>query len=307
MKISFVTLIFMLKHKDVCRLHVWCANIKRLNADMFESEASINIIAHPGMRTSSYCAGVGHIPFDKDLLQRAYLFAIKHPTTSRMSDTLARHMHMFLKWQTMDLTQFDRVLFLDVDVDPYFRTHGSNAPDFKSARDTVRNMRADVIRATPDHESPINTGIFVLTPNATVYRAGVSVIKENRFNVSHGFELSGLPKGTFDDDLPFRVRRSRCIAQNTWSFVHGDSDQGFFSHMAYVRRAFRVVEPRTVMASHFWGWKKPFVHNALWCDGYAAHVRSLIPNSSCLRHIHIDTKSAMRKQCFFHHRSHVVR
>ena len=124
--------------------------------------------------------------------------------------------------------------------------------------------------------------------------------QRNRFNATHGFDLAGPPSRTFDAGLR-TVARSQCVKDDTWEFVMSDADQGMWTHLAYVRRYFRVVKPRFLPSSHFWGGNKPFSHKG--CAAYSEHVRRVLgDHHPCVAQLPTETT----RNCWWRHDAPLV-
>ena len=101
--------------------------------------------------------------------------------------------------------------------------------------------------AHADHESPVNTGLMVLRPNSTLYQEGVRVLGECDFTPTHGWEGVGRPRsldwvrprhldGATATDVGLGNEPNATSAQkhNSWKFVAGALDQGFFWYHAHL-------------------------------------------------------------------------
>lgn len=302
MRVAISTILFNMNPQFHCRVRMWCASAHRLNRDVFDGNASIVIIREDKKHD---CEDVGAITLDYDplLVSLTHRFAATHKTNNRMSFNTKRQHKLLLKWQIFNMTSYDRVLFLDSDIDPYFNVKYSK-DDFSFARSHFYNMQEGVIYAHADHESPINTGILAVTPNASLYRIGLGILHRNKFNITHGFDFAGQPSTTIKANR--KIKHSRCIRQNTWQFVCSDSDQGFFSHVMYVRKELKVKPPAYMAASHFWGWAKPFQTAA--CPLYKVHAENtLSKHDDCVISMQVyDTNKSNTKRCFLNHKTHLL-
>ena len=110
----------------------------------------------------------------------------------------------------------------------------------------------------PDHATPLNGGLLLLRPSATIFADGMRVLRRCRFNQSHGWELVGPPRAVRARGRYFSPRQggstySRPLSRkvdgfwitpqadimaykdNNWRFVAADSDQGFIWYMLFIR------------------------------------------------------------------------
>lgn len=304
MRVAISTILFDMNRQIHCIARMWCASAHKLNRDVFDLNASIVIISKKRKRIRD-CDDVRAITleYDSRLLSLAKKFAMTHKTNYRMSFNTKRQHKLLLKWQIFSMTSYDRVLFLDSDIDLYFNVKYSK-DDFFLARSHLYHMKKGVIHAYADHESPINTGILAVTPNASLYSIGLGILQRNKFNTTDGFDLSGQPSTTITATR--EIKNSRCIRQNTWQFVCSDSDQGFFSHVMYVRQELQVKAPAYMTASHFWGWAKPFKTTA--CPLYKIHAENTLSrNDDCVNSMRVHaTNKSKAKRCFLNHKTHVL-
>ena len=292
MKVALATVVFSLNRALHCRVEMWCRNMDRVRKDVFRGNASIVVLTR---NATNHCPfRTDAIGFDPGLGELATAFASAHRTNQRMSIHFTFHRNLFFKWQIFAL-DFDRVVYTDTDVDPYFAASYSRL-DFTKAFHHVARMSGATMYGHPDHASPINTGLLVVTPNATLYEQGKDVVRRNRFNTTHGFDLLGAPQDTML--INEHTRHTVCVRENTWQFVGGDSDQGLFAHMMYVRKELTVLTPQHMDANHFWGWFKPFSQPP--CERYLAHVRRSLPGEhACLA---LMTRNIVSR-CFWNHRT----
>ncbi len=297
MKFAIATVLFSMEGKPIqCRMRMWCMNAHRLNRDVFRGNASVVLVA----RKPNDCAGLGavHVPHNARLRAYALNFSLTHKTNGKMSLNARFHRNLFIKWQLFSLNAYDRVVFLDSDIDPYFDIKYT-PQDFLKAYHHVKDMSKRTMYALSDHASPVNAGILVITPNVSLFNIGMSIVRENKFNTTHGFELAGAPRDTISN--VHGIERTACIKRNTWEFVGSDSDQGFLSYMVHSRRELKVEAPRFMKGSHFWGWAKPFGTPS--CVSYHAHVKDTLgPNDSCF----LSMRTNKKNNCFFNHRTHIL-
>ena len=296
MKVGIVSLFLKNTTSLFCRTIVWCANMQRLNSKLFGGNGSVVIIGNvANVCPFPYTA----IPLDQSLINLAKRFVSFHKTNRRMSTTTSFQFTMLVKLQMLALTQFDRIIYTDTDVDPYFLISNHKVAQLNKARAHLYSLESNVLLAESDHESPINCGILVLTPNLQTYNIALDILQKNRFNITHGFEFAG-PPSTFLSNVP-STRGSRCVVKNTWEFVCSDADQGMFTHLAYVRKLFHVRKMRFLPSVHFWGPIKPFKNPG--CQHYTSHIQKIIPKHECLKRI----LPSSSKRCWISHYTNLVR
>jgi hypothetical protein len=103
-------------------------------------------------------------------------------------------------------------------------------------------------------------------------------------------------KNTIDEPVRAATRGGK------WEFVMSDADQGMWTYLTYVRRYFRVVKPRVLPSSHFWGGNKPFSHKG--CAAYAEHVRRALGHDHpCVAQLPAETT----RNCWWKHDAPLVR
>lgn len=162
------------------------------------------------------------------------------------------------------------VVFLDLDIDllPHDPTAGAKlfarplasstppamvaemAADWLSLLSCV-GARNESLFTAGDHSAPINTGLMLLKPSMSLYRAGLAVLRRASFNRSHGWGLVGRPSQVVPpNDDAWRVRPGglRMLDRDSWDFVHGGLDQGLFYHMFRVQR--RLGADLRLVCSH---------------------------------------------------------
>lgn len=186
-----------------------------------------------------------------------------------------------MKWQLFALTDYNAILYTDVDVDLFLQTSGRPPPPlFTSASGApsgatfiaawTRGFEAFLRSSTDlialrDPHVPINTAAMLLRPSQHAYALGLATLQTRRFNFTHGFNLTGRPRDVLPlQTLPYatakRLRDNTMARRNTWDVVCGDSDQGLFVHVFLVLlrgETFAAPERDSGFAfNHFFGWHK---------------------------------------------------
>ena len=176
---------------------------------------------------------------------------------------------LVLKWVLVNLVAYDLVLFLDLDIDvdnmltTFHMTLLQNG-----ILDFAKSNAA--IAADSDWAVPINTGVMLLRPNASIYREGMALLRTGVFNTNNGLGHLGPPSSvktnsSEDWKLPPRFASNRLTAQDTWNFASASGDQGLFAIFFHLRSP-RRYWPDTwrVSVRHFWAGAKPQYHCHRW-------------------------------------------
>ena len=150
--------------------------------------------------------------------------------------------------------------------------------------------------ATPDHESPVNTGVWLAKPREWLFRAAIKCLHNCSWDAERGFNsisrphriaknapllrrlAAGVGDGSVNNALPGKtptpdfswpqafklvmrqMQNTRFYKQNTWFFVCGNLDQGLFFYLIYLRYGVGT-------------WSSPFVREpeSVWVDHYWGH------------------------------------
>lgn len=199
---------------------------------------------------------------------------------------------VMLKWQMFALTQFDLVLYADVDVDLAPSRGRLPAPREFNATATAFLLSSALVVSSPDHASPSNTGVLLLKPRRWLYNAALHLMRRGSWTTQRGFDgvgkpirlfgyrpalLAQLEAGMLDGSkegsrrLPGMqasslLNRTEMMRGNTWAFTGGNLDQGSFWHLLYHVHGVGTWARRSGSWSvdHFWGPMKP------WTKGGAA-------------------------------------
>ena len=159
-----------------------------------------------------------------------------------------------LKISLLGMTQFDVVLFADLDVDVAPDGHDRNRLPAKLSSIAWRagvaafaSSRA-LITASPDKEAPVNMGSFLMKPRRWAYLRLLSELRTLTFTPMCGFNGAGRPRDLNIDLASLSLglgtvccaaaasllNRTRMITNNTWSFAGGATDQGLLWWFFYV-------------------------------------------------------------------------
>ena len=211
------------------------------------------------------------LPFDNSLVELVEGWAHALSGGRQRRGLLSVTMAALLKWQFVNLLQYRAVFFSDVDVDLFLHSAGrppaastSREAQLKKAWTTGLRLflqsSAQQLVARGDYHSPINTGVMLIKPNASIYARGVRVLQTFNHSWRQGFNRTGAPR----DLLPLTSMRSRMarsinntvmMMHNTWHFVGGEGSQGLFVYVYLVLLRNAVARPGSYQyrVHHFFG------------------------------------------------------
>ena len=167
---------------------------------------------------------------------------VSNPEPWRVSDETSACYRS--KLRTLELTQYERVMFLDTDL---------------LLKDDIRqwfHKDTDGIVAFDGFDAPLNAGFFVVSPSTQAF----SDIQDIAFSDSFSPENGWLQTGSFSD-WGFRLEEGKL---SSWSFWCAHSDQGLlFYYYAKVQQKAMIYDRRGTkdMFVHFTGSHKPFLYN----------------------------------------------
>jgi len=81
---------------------------------------------------------------------------------------------VLLKISVMALTDFDLILFADLDVD--VRPGSFSIAEWRSSTRSFLQSRAEFV-GTSDHESPVNTGLWLAKPSTSAFHEGLALLR----------------------------------------------------------------------------------------------------------------------------------
>mmetsp|Transcript_55533 Transcript_55533/g.91978 ORF Transcript_55533/g.91978 Transcript_55533/m.91978 type:complete len:329 (-) Transcript_55533:364-1350(-) len=278
-----------------CGILKWCRNAHRL-VGRYSPKARVIVFTNDVPRIKLECPRADVLPFEARLVESASRFDAANPTPENSFCPS----HTLLKWQIVQpqLGGQETILYLDADVD----ADVLHLDDWPRSRilELMANFTDDPcrLRATPDHSSPLNTGLMLVKPSAELYFEGVTLIETLRFNVTHGFNLSGMLQATVRRPRK-AVKQAKGWWRDTWDFICGAGDQGLFTTVFMARHEFfcmpswgnrRHFGMRPALL-HYWGpqskpWHSPYA--ARKCPAYFSFVREKgIPHDTpCARKLH---------------------
>ena len=186
------------------------------------------------------------------------------------------------------------LLYLDMDVDAFPHTEQGWQIKKSNWQQSIEAFMASdaLFSGSPDHSSPVNTGVFLVKPREWLFRAAVRCLRSCWWEPKLGFDSVGAPQnisnnvpllrrlaagfappdatgsGWFRSARPTKVtyrqawvadtlRRSEFYKQNNWLFVGGNLDQGLFFYLVYLRYGVGTWNAKLsnskMYVHHFWG------------------------------------------------------
>ena len=249
-----------------CALLLWCESARKLGAALGRPTQPVVLAPHQ----SPECPEARYVWRDDTL----------HALRSWVERTGAKSVGSWrylsgstlLKWGVFALTDYEVVLFADLDVDlvpAAVGLQGYSNPRERGYAKGVRWSFADAVDAfakskalfvgAPDYASPINTGIFFCKPRRVLHDAALRLMHEGQWDKATGFNGLGTPhslmrNGSADPahaamllrlqagsnlshtEVQAYLERTEMMKQNNWNFVSGNIDQGMFWHILYLLR-----------------------------------------------------------------------
>ena len=137
-----------------------------------------------------------------------------------------------LKLQVVDPRRYGRlsahgpVLFLDLDVDLQFETNAQalRRHDVAGKLEAFRRDASCLLRAAPDHGTPVNTGVMLLKPTRRMYERGLALLRTRSFDTARGFNGTGSLRKALRATVAHAgrsrgVRKSYAFKNDTWDFT----------------------------------------------------------------------------------------
>lgn len=120
-------------------------------------------------------------------------------------------------------------------------------------------MRPEVtISADPDVYSPMNGGFMMLKPSRALYLEGLDVLRQCKFNTTHGWGLGGVAPESAPGFRGGPVPMSGFLRKRRpWDFGGAGTEQGFLFYMLWIRHRAGEYGARSratlPLARHWWG------------------------------------------------------
>ena len=277
-----------ISRQHYCGLPRWCRNAAwaiehvapTAETIIFTNEDAIALVRRE-------CPGARVLPFDSTLVELArrwhvrpgaYGWSTEHvrhttatagrgralsqaPTHALPQSSGGCPLFAVLKLQVIDPRRYSRaaaglVLFLDIDVDIQWDTSAKalRHHDVAGKLEAFRRDASCLLRASPDHGTPVNTGVMLLKPMRRMYERGLALLRTRSFDTARGFNGTGSLRQALRrlvgqaSSRSRGVRKSYAYKNNTWDFTGGNSRRSSrrAPHMALPAhgrgRASRVLE-----------------------------------------------------------------
>lgn len=259
-----------------CALLQWCQSARRLQRVLPASwrvrRLVIGSLKEASWLNSSAGCQLQLIEPERELLDAAQACATRLATSSRAfiaaEGRVSGYVHdstMFkqlnnLKLHLLALAAYDVVCFADADVELMPYAEGSVAATSRAWVRVITNLLQDAsvaLLGNPDGQSPLNTGVMLLKPNATLFADGVGVLRRCQFNRTHGWDHVGRPSSLRVEPMLLRahvgaanvgtvgamrlhearrwLQRTKAYRHDFWDFTSADCDQGLFFYLLFVR------------------------------------------------------------------------
>ena len=234
-----------------CGLAKWCFSMLRLAAHShLAGNADVLVLTNEEATVRSLCVRLPSqpplrvLPLDLSL-QAAIDGWSRVLNYSRTIWTRQLSLHAMYKLQVFRLTEYQAVLFTDADVNFFGDTAGiPPASTSRAGRSINLALTAglssflssqQMLTASADFHSPINTAVMLLKPSLSIFARGLAVLERARFDRLRGFDLIGRPRDVLahlnTTILWAEVSRTRMVDHNDWNFVGGHGCQGLFVYL----------------------------------------------------------------------------
>ena len=206
------------------------------------------------------------------------------------------------KWHLASLVMYDAILYADTDVDLLPVQTAWDAAASAHVRDQWAQTLPQLVRdpsvrlvGSADWSSPINGGILLFLPSASLYEEGVRLLATAPFDVNRGWNYTGSPVQLLgpsarlrhvDNSTLMHAGRRALIDDLAWTFVAADIDQGFLVYMTLGRQSLMRYAHHGAhrhVADHFFGKGKPYRAVLAYAEQHGAHAanRSVPPARLC--------------------------
>ncbi|KAL3892853.1 MAG: hypothetical protein SGPRY_014720, partial [Prymnesium sp.] len=267
----------------ICAMPLWCASASELSRVIPDSRVVIF-----GQHKSEDCPNAQYI-WGK-VGEDTYDAAKRYLNRTQVSGGWAYlKMSALLKVGVLALDQFKLILYADMDSDlqPLGPHHPTpfNEKEWTQSIDAFMKSKARFV-GSPDHSTPVNTGVWLYKPHAQIYRDALDVLRHGSWNAAQGFNEAGdahslgmdpkqlqrlaVGRVNWDKDeasarsqiwpASFKMNHTQFMKENTWFFVGGNIDQGLFWYVIYVKHGLGTwtYDHSTWRIHHFWGPGKPW-------------------------------------------------
>jgi hypothetical protein len=163
-----------------CALPVWCASAERLAGPRGGHVVLLS------QNRSADCSPRVQTLWDDETALAAAGYSRRRGLPADAAISLAKC------WMVFGLTQFAVVLFADLDVDVAPAAYSPPSPRrWSLLLAGFRRLPGVHFVASPEHSSPINSGVFLAKPNATLRGIGLHCLRRCRWSADDGFDGAG--------------------------------------------------------------------------------------------------------------------
>ena len=253
-----------------CALPLWCRSAQRFSKAI---ETNISVVILKPSKAVVHGCSVDVMSHDPSHLQAAAQSYVRRHRHHGYIRTMA---FTILKLALFALTDFDVVFYADLDVD----AHSGWIPRSSTWKAQLKAFTDSpiYIAASPDHSSPVNTGVMLIKPRRWLYLEIANVLSTNlTFDPVNGFNGVGRPRSLLSVNISrlasgaynsssskaveaasVRLNRTMGYTRNEWNFVCSPVDQGLFWWLFFVRRDWGTWTHPSLTLDHYWGPTKPW-------------------------------------------------
>jgi len=176
--------------KYECAMPHWCASAKQLSGHIKNSEVAII-----SKNRSVDCPDVGYFWGEPGAV--ADVASLGYLARHRIGGSWAHLKNaVLLKVVVFSLVQYDMLLYLDMDVDAFPHTEQGWQIKKSNWQQSIEAFMASdaLFSGSPDHSSPVNTGVFLVKPREWLFRAAVRCLRSCWWEPKLGFDSVGAPQ-----------------------------------------------------------------------------------------------------------------
>ena len=293
-----------------CSMVLWCASALRLKARL-AAGAEIVVMSPSNVRSpdcphARYEWGSG----GKATAAAVTSYLRRHSAATGHGSWSYLKRPALLKVAAFSLVQYDLLLYVDMDADLWPEGVGRPTPPPGTAVGSLAYpgkvvrwpgrfspqkwdlavaafMRSSALFVgSPDHASPVNTGVWLMKPRVWLFRAALRTLRTADWNRTTGFDgvsdartvsedhallerlaaghkhAARLTRGVRRDVVLRRLRKTVFVKERTWLFVGGNIDQGLFFHVVFLLAGVGTwswdIDPDDWKIEHYWGPGKPW-------------------------------------------------
>ena len=234
-----------------CAFPLWCRSA-HIFSETSRLRPSIVILKRNGS-VAQGCPGARSY-WPEDIVEAMRGYVARYRKIGGMAGWYVKYLHKtILKLAIFSLTEFDVVLFADLDVDVHSRWRPKGHRWRRHLDSFVRDP--DVyLAANSDSSAPVNTAVMLAKPRRWLHNDTLQVLRSSlSFDPVYGFDRVGRPRtlainirrlaeGSFGSGstgltaAQTRLNVTAAYSRNNWAFVGGSIDQGLFWYLFYVRR-----------------------------------------------------------------------